>query len=440
MVGPFNGKSTIMVNSYIIFGGCSVNLIIPSVRDFLFAFGGNQGLFTIGAAESMSILPAPGWISDFHVEQETAPGAGEGIVWSLLRNTIPVIEVTIEDTNTQGSTTDRFHFDSESITDNMTVGVIATSGTSPALTRVRWSFKWTPDTAGYSILCAGCGNRVLDTTTRFACLAGRFDAGLGNTFPADENDARVMIPTAGTIRNLTVRLQGDPDPGNTRVFTLRKNVADTSLTVTFNGTTRFIPQRQQDSVNSVSVVAGDIINVKCTSTGTPPDTRAQVSVVFEGTNKNEYIIPLTSDNNMPRNGVDNFCSLWDGRDRYQTTNESQTSVLANRGDGLLKLKNMYVKLTAAPGVFPDRSYIFRVRKNQVTTALARTITRTATTTNVTADVVLEENDLLTMNQDSIRDGKTQPNLSKAAVACTAEFIANTVNIRGGNILGAKIAV
>ncbi len=78
---------------------------------------------------------------------------------------------------------------------------------------------------------------------------------------ATENSRVVVMPCAGTLKNFYVRIGAAQSSGGTMVFTLRKNAADTAITVTFanadgSNTTK------SDTANSVAVNAGDTITIK----------------------------------------------------------------------------------------------------------------------------------------------------------------------------------
>lgn len=78
---------------------------------------------------------------------------------------------------------------------------------------------------------------------------------------ATENARVVVMPCAGTLKNLYIRIGAAQSSGGTMVFTLRKNAADTAITVTFANADGSNVTKS-DTANSVSVNAGDTITIK----------------------------------------------------------------------------------------------------------------------------------------------------------------------------------
>ena len=68
---------------------------------------------------------------------------------------------------------------------------------------------------------------------------------------------------AGTIRELYARVTTAPGVGNSRVFRIRLNAVNTALTVTIAGANT----TGNDVVNTVAVVAGDLISIALTRVG-----------------------------------------------------------------------------------------------------------------------------------------------------------------------------
>ena len=93
-------------------------------------------------------------------------------------------------------------------------------------------------------------------TTYYIALAP--DLAAGNAYNTAEAQVQLISPIACTAKNLS--LQTGAGAGSNRVITFRKNGADTTLTVSVaqNSTGR-------DAVDSVSVAAGDLINISTTA-------------------------------------------------------------------------------------------------------------------------------------------------------------------------------
>ncbi len=84
----------------------------------------------------------------------------------------------------------------------------------------------------------------------------------GSLAPNTSENARIIVmPCAGTIKNLYIRIGALQSSGGTMVFTLRKNAADTAITITFANADGSNVTKS-DTTNTVSVAAGDTISIK----------------------------------------------------------------------------------------------------------------------------------------------------------------------------------
>ena len=104
-----------------------------------------------------------------------------------------------------------------------------------------------------SILAFG-NNSVASTTVT------RYMNPYGVNATASTTIIDMVIPFAGTIRNMHVYHNGTAGNGNNIVYTLLQNAAPTTLTVTIPSTT----QTASDTSNSVSVSAGDRLALQVT--------------------------------------------------------------------------------------------------------------------------------------------------------------------------------
>ena len=76
-----------------------------------------------------------------------------------------------------------------------------------------------------------------------------------------ENFRNIIMPVAGTLRNLYIRNGSTQSPTGSMTFTLRKNGADTAITITFTSSDGAATTKS-DTTNSVSVAVGDLICIK----------------------------------------------------------------------------------------------------------------------------------------------------------------------------------
>ena len=90
-----------------------------------------------------------------------------------------------------------------------------------------------------------------------------------------ENMSQIVITKASILSNLTVVLTAAPGLGNTRIFTIRQNGADTTLSVTLTGAASM----GVDSINTVAVSQFDLISASSTGTGNTAVGIVSVQVV-----------------------------------------------------------------------------------------------------------------------------------------------------------------
>jgi len=92
-------------------------------------------------------------------------------------------------------------------------------------------------------------------STAYWCISGSLAPS------STENFRNIVMPVAGTLKNLYIRNGTTQSGTGSMVFTLRKNGADTAMTVTFTNADGATATKS-DTTNTVSVVAGDLICIK----------------------------------------------------------------------------------------------------------------------------------------------------------------------------------
>lgn len=216
--------------------------------------------------------------------------------------------------------------------------------------------------------------------------SGSFETNLWQT---TEANASQVCPSAGVIKNLYVKIDVAPGAGATRTFKVYKNGLATSLVVAFGASNTALVDR----TNVVSVVAGDVLSLESTLTGSPAIiSQFLFSVEFEGSTAKE--------NFLSAGGIDTLNSV---TTEYNALHSFGLWGAATETDSVTlvphacTLNAMYVKLTAAPGT--GKQYVFQLRKNGVDISGASvTIAGTNTTGNVTGlSTALVAGDYLTIS-------------------------------------------
>lgn len=174
--------------------------------------------------------------------------------------------------------------------------------------------------------------------TRFLCpLAGNSKA-----WGATETQQRCVMPSAGTFSKMYFALSGTSGTGS-RAFTFRVNGATptNSLTCTITNTTNC-----NDTTNTVSVVAGDTVDIQQITTGTLNSTPTYWGVQFQAdVNTNEQPIYNTVPGGITGTSSSNFAGI-QSDPTIQGTESDAFQVIPTNGT----LKNLFVNIITTPTV------------------------------------------------------------------------------------------
>lgn len=215
---------------------------------------------------------------------------------------------------------------------------------------------------------------ILTETTALPTAAAQYlPPGYISTAPtATEGDVPTVCSTGGTIDSLRVKLSGAPGTGGSGksyTFTLRKNGVDTALTCTITDTAT----TGSDTTHSVSFSAGDIITLGITPASTPTSQAGSIVMKFTGSTANESV-QLSGSKAL---ALSTTSTEYLGVGSNQAPNATETNrrnVIPTGGT----IKNLYVKLSAAPGAGTTR--VFTLYLNGSPSALTCTVSGGAATT------------------------------------------------------------
>jgi hypothetical protein len=246
-------------------------------------------------------------------------------------------------------------------------------GTITNTPTAQWSAEFSGSNANESLLLTGAP--CATAANRYAPLLDG-----SNTIAAGtEADTRMVCPTSGSIKNLYVILSADPgDPAGPDGyrFTLRVGAASKALTCTISADST----TGSDLVNSVAVVAGDILTVMIEPINGPSVApTAQIGMTFAPTIDGESLLGGGSFRTLSASVVKwNYLVRphpWlDGLPASEAASQQLGQVCV--------LKKLYVLLTAAPNNGAGtQSYIIMLRNNAADTAVTTTISEAATTGN-----------------------------------------------------------
>lgn len=303
------------------------------------------------------LLPTSGKVSGLRVRlfdssgNPAAPGAGKSWTFTFRKNgTGTDLTCTISDAETSGE--DTTHEVSVATWNPISIEA-APSGTPASGRYALWSLLFEGDIASECVPLGPYQVYDLSLPTRYNRVKHGWSWGL-------EGGAMALIPTAGKIKKLAVRLT--VAPVQTLIFTLRhgaslETIADTDLVVTLSGA----ETSGQDTTHEVSVAAGEYISLKVTESGSATRDDAGWSCVFEPDNAGEFPIfawsggllgAVTNYNYVNVQGL-----LW-------TTSENQVRILT----GACTLKGLYIHIPSCAGAGKCRT--FTLMKNGVATDLS----------------------------------------------------------------------
>ena len=217
---------------------------------------------------------------------------------------------------------------------------------------------------------AGAASSLSTTVTEYAPLQG----------PGAQWGARTLADTpvavSGTISKLYVELTpapGTPASGKSWTYTLFKNGSATALTCTVSddGTS------SNDTSNSVSVTAGDLLSWEQVPAGTPTAwTQLTIGALFTSTTTRESNITLGSGSSLTT-GSTTYSSIQAAGGAYTATQANAATMISPPG----VIDSLRVSLSGTPG--GSATYAFTLYKNGSATSLTCTVASGATTASDT---------------------------------------------------------
>lgn len=220
--------------------------------------------------------------------------------------------------------------------------------------------------ANVSFINGGAANANIDITNTVY-------GGLGTEGTSTvRTDVENVMPTSGTIKNLYVDLNGAPGTagsGKQYAFTVYKNGSAQTLTATVLNTAT----SSNDTTNSFTVAAGDLVAIQSIPTGTPTGRLVRWAVEFDPDTDGESVI-LYGNSTSSSASVSQYNYLSTGAGSWASTNDTTRASLTNAA----VLKKLYVDCVTAPGA--SKSYDYTLQQNGASSALTVNVTGAATTT------------------------------------------------------------
>ena len=307
------------------------------------------------AARKYQVVSTPGTFSSLQVELTGIPGTNPYRITLMKNGVATALYVDIAADGTQATNTSN------------DVAVVAgdyvylkssrPSGNPDNTPSARWSIQFESTNANESIY-------MRNFTTNAAAVSYTPLSGGGNVSAmAAELQCYQVIPTAGKIKNMYIRLDGAPGAGTSYNFRLRIDGVDTALqaNVADAGTTG------SDVANEVVVNAGDKVTVAITPVGAPAERKGSVGVTFVANNADEFIILGQSGNQNNNTNVRySMIATVTGVNGWGYDTVESTQV--QNGQKGFVLSDFYVYQQNAPGA--GKSFVFDVRNDAGNTGIS----------------------------------------------------------------------
>lgn len=245
--------------------------------------------------------------------------------------------------------------------------------------------------------------------------------GANNDTSGTETARNIVMPTDGIISSLYVRLTAAPGVGNSRTYVVRKNGADTALTVTISGT------NTTGSVTAdVSFAAGDLACISVAVSGTPASSNGGFGLGWKPTVDGESLLCGT------------FTSaISTSLTRYGNPNGQTLGGISTEGDVTniapipFALRKLYARLETAPGGTTYRNFTVRRAVAGSLTSFSSTALTTQVLGASTSNV--DSTNAVSVGLGDVFNIETVPSASAPAVTNTSRVSAVAFVSPGGRL-------
>ena len=304
------------------------------------------------------LISAPGTLEGMAARLNNAPGSGKSYTLTVYKNDSPTsLVVTIADTASTGENT----VNTVAVVAGDWITIRVTSSGSPSQIG-QWSIRFNSTDPGFSML-SGCGGTeaLSRTDAQYIALAGAADtAALNET----EGNVKLLIPCAGTVKNLYIHLYTAPGVGTSRTFTINKNGDPTGLTVTLSGATA------TGSITSdVAFSAGDFISLVGTPTDNPEASYIWVGVTFQAAVLGNFITGQSASANLSVTSSQYWACA-----KVAATGTATYGYVYMIGDGA-SVKTIYAAVDTPPGA--SKWWTFKLYRSGSNTGLQAVISGAA---------------------------------------------------------------
>lgn len=285
-----------------------------------------------------AVVPTAGKFKYLFVKAGSSPGSGNSFTFTLRVNGADSsLSVVLSDLETLV-----YAFGDVSVAAGDLVCLKSSPASSPTTSDMNWVLGFEPTNYGETIMLPNSVSGVVTASSgRFLSMSGDTQGDTTNEF-----DASLVMPISGTFTGMRGYQINSPGAGNSRIYTLRKNGVNTSMTFTIadSATTG------STSSNSFTVAAGDKVSLIIDEGGATSNTRIKVGVIFKPDNPDLFICSGGSPTNMTVGPFYNHPTSGFALSTSVTTGKYITAPPA-----WIALK-MYAELDVAPGASQSRNF------------------------------------------------------------------------------------
>lgn len=216
--------------------------------------------------DSQALFPTPGTLKKFYVEISVAPGDGNSRTFTIRKNGVNTdLAVTISGGATTGNNT----ADTVDIVAGDKVNIVSTVSGSPVESTVAFGVVFLPDIPGEWIACATTDDPTDSRDVEYQHLM------CGDAALTDVEDVQHGLAPVTTAKKIYVNLSTAPGSGNSWIFTLRKALASTALTVTISDT-----NTTGNAAVDEAVAADALVDTEIDATDGKETSKTQIAILF----------------------------------------------------------------------------------------------------------------------------------------------------------------
>lgn len=328
-------------------------------------FANSNTAWTTTESDVTYKVKAPFILKDFRARVKTSPGSGPTVTVTIRKNSA--------DTSlscTLSSTAECVDTDSVQYVAGDTISVKASPSSSPTASAPSVSIVMQINKPNVNYYFSTSSGNPNNASVRYFPIVG------GNAFTATEaSGVMVVVPTDGTFSNFYAEAASAAGGGKSLTATVRKNLGDTALTTTISGATQ---TSNSDLTHSFSVVAGDVVCIAVTPSGTPTVSKMKFNIQFNPTVDGEFFLPSSSLSSPSTSAANNKAPIIvNGSSSWSSTDNTTSQVYTND----MTITGIAAYAINAPG--SGKSLAVKMTAAAVDTAVTTTIADTAQT--ATAD-------------------------------------------------------